>query len=218
MIFTRFYQLRWHSYFMGQEILKQNSKDEVSKFLDHINHLLMNMLFNQKYWAQTLETINSFKLKVHISFISHRITISFQNKMWIFPSCSHISTTVELNHLLFEMPWWDLNKDAACYFQQILEASPYKTASVQPLASHYTNHPSKKIKTCWTLLVKKGQTHEQYTHIDSSTWTYQCWQSKKHLHSSDLWRPWKPFGQFVITNRDGWQKRVKGTCFVSTPK
>ena len=38
-----------------------------------------------------------------------------------------------------------LHKDAACCFEQILEAAPYKTA-VQPLTSHLTNHSSKTKK------------------------------------------------------------------------
>ena len=30
--------------------------------------------------------------------------------------------------------------DAAYYFEKILEEAPYKTAIVQPLTSHLTNH------------------------------------------------------------------------------
>ena len=45
----------------------------------------------------------------------------------------------------------ELQKDFACYFEPILEASPYKTAIVQSLISHLKNHPS---KTCWALLEK----------------------------------------------------------------
>ena len=41
---------------------------------------------------------------------------------------------------------WELHKDAACCFEQILEATPYKTADVLPLTSYLTNHP---IKICW---------------------------------------------------------------------
>ena len=34
----------------------------------------------------------------------------------------------------------ELYKDAACCFEQILEAELYKTAAVWPLTSHLTNH------------------------------------------------------------------------------
>ena len=37
---------------------------------------------------------------------------------------------------------------AACCFEQILEAGPYKIAAVQPLTSHLANHPNKMNKTC----------------------------------------------------------------------
>ena len=46
-------------------------------------------------------------------------------------------------------------KDATCYFQIILEAVTYKIASVQPLTSHLTNHPSKTNKISWTILDKQ---------------------------------------------------------------
>ena len=37
----------------------------------------------------------------------------------------------------------ELPNDAMCYFEQILEAAPYKTATVRSLTSHLENHPSK---------------------------------------------------------------------------
>ena len=48
---------------------------------------------------------------------------------------------------------YEQNKDAACYFEQILEAAPYKTAAVPPLTSHLTNHPSKTRSAghCWRI-------------------------------------------------------------------
>ena len=49
---------------------------------------------------------------------------------------------------------WRLRKDAACCFEQILEAAPYKTAVVQPLATYLTNHLSKTNNICWALLKK----------------------------------------------------------------
>ena len=45
-------------------------------------------------------------------------------------------------------------KNAACCFEQILEAALYKTESAQPLTSYLTNPRSKTNKTCWLLLWK----------------------------------------------------------------
>ena len=62
-------------------------------------------------------------------------------------------------------------------FKQILEAVPYKTAAVQPLTSHLTNHPSKTSKKC---LGTAGEVMHSYT------WTHQGWLISKNLHSSTL--------------------------------
>ena len=56
-----------------------------------------------------------------------------------------VSTTVWLHHLhsngmLGEKAWRKLHQDAMRCFQQILEASPDKTAVVWSLTSYYTNH------------------------------------------------------------------------------
>ena len=40
------------------------------------------------------------------------------------------------------------NKNATCYFEQILSTIPHNTTAVQPLSSHLTNHPSKTNKIC----------------------------------------------------------------------
>ena len=37
---------------------------------------------------------------------------------------------------------WELHKDTVCFFKQILEEAPHKTADVRPLASYLTNHQS----------------------------------------------------------------------------
>ena len=42
---------------------------------------------------------------------------------------------------------WVLQINAACYFEQILEATLHKTAAVQPLTTRLENHPSKMNKT-----------------------------------------------------------------------
>ena len=49
---------------------------------------------------------------------------------------------------------WELHKNAKFYFEQILEATLYKTAVVGLLTSHLTIDPSKTNKTWEALLVK----------------------------------------------------------------
>ena len=51
-------------------------------------------------------------------------------------------------------------KNAMCCFQQILEAVLPKISTVRPLTSHLKNYPSKKSKTCGTLLEKQRRIHK----------------------------------------------------------
>ena len=60
--------------------------------------------------------------------------------------------TIWTNKTLGEKARWELHKDAACYFESILEASHYKTAVVWPLTSHLTNHPRETSKICYAQL------------------------------------------------------------------
>ena len=61
---------------------------------------------------------------------------------------------------------WKLNKNAACYFEQILEATTHKTAAVRPLTSQLKNHP-------------RRTRHKGH-----------CWRSKDELISDILvWTP-----------------------------
>ena len=51
-----------------------------------------------------------------------------------------------------------------CSFERILEATPYKTAAVEPLTSNHTRHPSKKKnlkKKKKGMLEKKRQTYKR---------------------------------------------------------
>ena len=63
-------------------------------------------------------------------FIDHTEILSLkQNKTRILPSCSYVSTIVRLRHLgSKETPGEKarLQKDAACCYEQILEATPTK--------------------------------------------------------------------------------------------
>ena len=69
---------------------------------------------------------------------------------------------------------WELHKDAACYFKQILEAASNEVAAVQSLASHLKNHPSKMNKTCRTLFEMKGETRKKSFPLDPHLQTHQC--------------------------------------------
>ena len=40
-------------------------------------------------------------------------------------------------------------KWAGLLLKSIFDATPYKTATLWPLTSYHTNHPSQTIKTCW---------------------------------------------------------------------
>ena len=87
--------------------------------------------------------------------------------MGILPSCSYVSTTVwvhymDTNKMHGKKARQEPHKNAMCYFEQILEATPHKTAAVWSLTSHLTNHPSKTNKTWETLLEKQKWTHEQH--------------------------------------------------------
>ena len=65
-----------------------------------------------------------------------------------------------------------LPKNATCCFEQILKATPHKTAVIWPLTSHLKNYPNKMNKICGTLLRKQGQTHKQSSSMDSYTWHF----------------------------------------------
>ena len=62
-----------------------------------------------------------------------------------------VSTTVRKHHpdsneMRREKATRKLDKNATCCFEQILEATLYKTAAVRPLTSYLTNDPNKKKK------------------------------------------------------------------------
>ena len=54
-----------------------------------------------------------------------------------------VAPYLTLKKCLIKKAWWELHKDAVCYFERILEEAPYKTGDKQPLTSQLTNHPSK---------------------------------------------------------------------------
>ena len=69
------------------------------------------------------------------------------SKLWL---CQYycMDAPVDANKIHEEKVSWELHKNFMYYFEPILEATPDKTATIQPLTSHFTNHPSKMNKTC----------------------------------------------------------------------
>ena len=55
--------------------------------------------------------------------------------------------TLPLTKMHGEKVRMERHKNATCYFEQILEATPNKTIAVRPLNSHLTNHLSKMNET-----------------------------------------------------------------------
>ena len=108
---------------------------------------------------------------------------------------------------------WELYKDVACCFDQILEAASYKKTIDWPLPSHHTNHSSKMNKACWALLENQGQTHKWCFPMESNIWTHSCWPTSKNLHSSPLCRH-RIQSRWFIKN-DDWQGWVYIYIYIS---
>ena len=53
-----------------------------------------------------------------------------------------------------EKAWQQLHKNAVSGIEQVLGATPNKTAAVRPLTTHHENYPSQTNQTCGTLLEK----------------------------------------------------------------
>ena len=92
--------------------------------------------------------------------------VCVSNIIWM----PHLNTAV----MHKEKAKWKPYKNAVCYYEQPLKATPNKTAAVRLPISHLTNDPSKTNKTCDVLLEKKEQTHKRLSLMDFYTWTRQC--------------------------------------------
>ena len=108
--------------------------------------------------------------------------------MEILQRCSHIGcTTWTLTKHLGKKTRWVLYKDAACYFEQILEAVPHK----QQLYGHL-NPISQTIQVRWTRHV--GHCLRSWDKLTSDVllWNHLCWLTSKDLHLWELnWFPYK---------------------------
>ena len=111
---------------------------------------------------------------------------------WINPrsstpqNSSYKATYISSHKMLEEKACWGLHKDAACYFEKILEIAPHKTAFVQSLIFHLANHSSQMNKTYW----KSKDELISNSFLWDPTQNPQCWLTGKNLLSSALCRHW----------------------------
>ena len=118
---------------------------------------------------------------------------------------------LDFNEMTGEKARWEIQKNVACYFEQILEAEPYKTATTRTLTSRLTYHPSQRNKKCWTVLKK----YKLISDIILCVSTYG--HTSENLHSSALCRHKVMSRQLDqkqwLRGIDG--KRVKGISAIS---
>ena len=127
----------------------------------------------------------------------------------ILSSCSRVSTNVWMHHLKsIEMSGkkarWELHKNSASCFEQVLRAAVYKRVVVQPLTFHLPNHP-RHTGFGW------GSTDKLTS--DIFLWIYQYWAIStytRQLGSNNRCRledmPW------AMTDSNGWLR----ICVVDT--
>ena len=137
------------------------------------------------------------------------------------PSCNRASTTAWLHHskeCLGEKARWELHKDTAYCFEQILEKASYKSA-VQPLTSILQTtkvRQAKHAEHCWKSKdelicnVPWTPTHG-YTSVSqpAKTYTYQL--------CTDTWYCQEDLPK-AMAGKDGWQERIKESYTVSMPQ
>ena len=97
-------------------------------------------------------------LKVILIYAKRRrglLSISYRS-YGLFPNCCCVSITEWMQRMNAdwthrEKDWWELQKNAMWYFEQILEAMPYKKAAVWPLTFDLRKHPrrSKHMGDYW---------------------------------------------------------------------
>ena len=68
-----------------------------------------------------------------------------QNKTQFLPSCSRIGIALWMHYMDANLMYEEkarrqLDKNAASNIEQVLEAAPYKAATVRPLTTHHLNY------------------------------------------------------------------------------
>ena len=94
----------------------------------------------------------SFLARLHSQYV-------FNISLSCLPRYGLIITTLKIyslntNKMHKEKGRCEQRRNATSCFKQILESTPYKTATLGQLTSDFTNHPSQMNKTFWALLKK----------------------------------------------------------------
>ena len=95
-------------------------------------------------------------------------------------------TTWTLTKRLEKMLDGQLHKNAASNLEQVLAATPHKTPTVRPPASHHENYSSKTNQTRGILLEKQGRTHKRCTLMDPHTWPCKSRTTSTNIHSATM--------------------------------
>ena len=129
---------------------------------------------------------------------------------------------IDANKTLKIKAGWELHKNAACCFEQILEAITLKTAAIWPPTSHLTNHPNEMNKAFLIELKKQVRTHKRRSLMESYIVSRQSWPTRKILLRSRSVRTLDVVKrthhkQWTI-GTDGERERVRVFCVISTTR
>ena len=113
--------------------------------------------------------ISSTESNVHIRLAKmwtaiDRLSIIWKSDLFdeikreFLPSCVYVSTTVRMYHIDAsksneEKTGWELHQNTTSYFEQILEAVPHGTTTVQSPNPHQMDRPGRTSRRCRTWLV-----------------------------------------------------------------
>ena len=69
------------------------------------------------------------------------------NKKQFFPKSGRVDTAISMhymdaNEMDGKKPWWQLHNNSASNIEQVLGATPHKTAAVRPPTTHLENYQS----------------------------------------------------------------------------
>ena len=169
---------------------------EFSTILNAWTKKVWKLIKGITYNGRHISSIESdFSLPVTISWNAFdRLLINVKYNLSIrwnitrfLPRC--VRTAICMHHVAVnkthhEKSREELQKNAACRLEQILEATIYKITIVRTPASYLPNHPSTTNKTWCGLLEKQGRIYKRRSPMDSCTWTCLCWTTSKTYISS----------------------------------
>ena len=126
-------------------------------------------------------------------------------KTQFLPSSGGVSTIawmhyLDSNKMYGEKARWEVNKNATCCFEQILEAALHQKAAVWPLISHLINHPVRWTRHAWHWWRRMH---------------HNIWLTSKDLHTSGLCADARHNLEdlsWMMNDRDRWWESVKELC------